>query len=76
MATETTDTGRLTIKGLLSDGIYRTRERYTEAQIAEILDIAEKAGQAALREVRPDLVENVAVTRLRRDSDAGMCARV
>ena len=50
--------------------------RYTEAQIAEILDIAEKAGQAALREVRPDLADSVAVTRLRRDSDAGMCARV
>ena len=71
MATETTDTGRLTIKGLLSDGSYRTRERYTEAQIAEILDIAEKAGQAALREVRPDLADQVAVTRLRRDEDAG-----
>ena len=44
----TTDTGRLTIDGLLVDGKYRTRESYTEAQIEEILDIAEKGWQGGV----------------------------
>ena len=70
MATDTTDTGKITINGLLADGTYRTRESYTDAQIEEILDIAEKAGRAALRKVHPDLADGVAVTRLRRDGDA------
>ena len=71
----TTDTGRLTINGLLVDGKYRTRESYTEAQMEEILDIAEKSGKAALRYVRPDLVDNVVVDKLRVDGDAGNVAR-
>ena len=66
----TTDTGRLTIDGLLVDGKYRTRESYTEAQIEEILDIAEKAGKAALRYVRPDMVDQLVVERLNGDTDA------
>lgn len=72
MTTETTaDTGKLTIGGLLVDGEYRTRESYTEAQIEEILDIAEKAGKAVLRHVDPDLEDQVVVERLPRDNDAG-----
>ena len=68
MTTDTaTDTGRLTIDGLLVYGKYRTRESYTEAQIEEILDIAEKAGKAALRYVNPDMVDNVFVDKLRVD---------
>ena len=66
----TTDTGRLTIDGLLVDGKYRTRESYTEAQIEEILDIAEKAGKAALRYVNPDMVDRLVVERLNGDTDA------
>ena len=71
MTTDTTsDTGRLTIDGLLVDGKYRTRESYTEAQIEEILDIAEKAGKAALRYVNPDMVDQLVVERLNGDTDA------
>ena len=71
----TTDTGRMTIDGLLVDGKYRTRESYTEAQMEEIRDIAEKSGKAVLRYVRPDLVDNVVVDKLRVDGDAGNVAR-
>ena len=71
----TTDTGRLTIHGLLVDGEYRTRESYTEAQMDEILDIAEKSGKAALRYVRPDLVDIVVAHKRRDDGDAGNVAR-
>ena len=71
----TTDTGRLTIDGLLVDGKYRTRESYTEAQMDEILDIAEKSGKAALRYVRPDLVDCVVAHKRRDDGDTGNVAR-
>ena len=66
----TTDTGRMTINGLLVDGKYRTRESYTEAQMEEILDIAEKSGKAALRYVNPDMVDRLVVERLNGDTDA------
>ena len=65
MTTDTTsETGRLTIEGLLADGDYRTKESYTQAQIDEILDIAEQAGRAALRCVRPDLENMVVVDKI------------
>lgn len=72
MTTDTTsETGRLTIEGLLADGDYRTKESYTQAQIDEILDIAEQAGKAVLRSLRPDLLDNLVVEKLRDDHDAG-----
>ena len=65
MTTDTTsETGRLTIEGLLADGDYRTKESYTQAQIDEILDIAEQAGKAVLRCVRPDLENMIVVDKI------------
>lgn len=65
MTTDTTsETGRLTIEGLLADGDYRTKESYTQAQIDEILDIAEQAGKAVLRSVRPDLENMIVVDKI------------
>ena len=71
MVTDTAaDTGTLVIDGLAAGHTYRTRGRYTQAQIDEILDIAEKSGKAALRCVRPDLEDLVVVSKVGVDDDA------
>lgn len=70
MVTDTAaETGTLAIDGLACEVTYRTRESYTQAQIDEILDIAEKSGRAAVRCVRPDLVDMVVVSKVGVDDD-------
>ena len=65
MTSDTSELRRIRIEGLLPSGRFVTEHKYTAGQEDEMRYIATLAAQAVLREIDPDIVDQVKIRKVR-----------
>ena len=61
---ETPQTSRIEIEGLLPEGNFVTEQRYTAEQEREMRFVAREVARAVMRKLKPELVDQVEVKKV------------